>query len=98
MLLFLAEWKLVEEKTECSGSEINKGKFETVEECASECKGEASMFAFGTNDFGKKRCYDEGCKCLCETSASEKGSCEKVDHDGYRLFRYSKGDYHVFLR
>ena len=46
------------------------------------------MFAFGTNDFGTDRCYDDGCACLCETSASPLGSCNTVSHNGYRLYKY----------
>ena len=56
------------------------------------------MFAFGTNDFGTNRCNDDGCSCYCETSATEEGTCKRVDHNGYRLYKYgitnSKGDYH----
>ena len=47
------------------------------------------MFAFGTNDFGKNRCNDDGCRCLCETSATDEGTCNNVDHNGYRLYKYS---------
>ena len=86
----------METKKECSGSEITIGTLPTVDDCASQCKGEASMFAFGTNDYGTYRCNDEGCQCLCETSATEKGTCTRADHDGYRLYKYSKGNYHVF--
>ena len=89
---------MVEEKKECSGSEFENGKFHVVEDCASQCKGVASMFAFGTNDFGESRCYNDGCRCLCETSATEEGTCTTVDMDGYRLYKYSSpnlGDYYV---
>ena len=80
------------EKEECDGSEISKGKLPSVDDCASQCKGVSSMFAFGTNDFLKNRCNKEGCNCLCETSATEEGTCERVDHNGYRLYKYSKGN------
>ena len=87
---------MVAEKTECSGSEIDKGQLTSVDDCASQCKGVASMFAFGTNDFGTNRCNDKGCSCYCETSATVEGTCERVDHNGYRLYKYgmtnSKGD------
>jgi hypothetical protein len=89
---------LVAGKTECGGSEVGKGKLPSVDDCASKCEGVASMFAFGTNDFGTDRCNDEGCSCYCETSATEEGTCEREDHNGYRLYKYgisnSKGDYH----
>ena len=56
------------------------------------------MFVFGTNDFGNSRCFEDGCKCLCETSATEEGTCDRIKHDGYRLYQYSVptlGDYHA---
>ena len=94
----ILEWTLQASKTECSGSEISKGKLPSVDECASECKGISSMFAFGTNDYLKNRCDNNGCNCLCETSAAEEGTCDRVDHNGYRLYKYSKGHYHVRRR
>ena len=96
MYIYTLVWGLVEEKTECSGSEVSKGKLSSIDDCALKCKGEASMFAFGTNDFLENRCNEEGCSCYCETSATEEGTCEKVDHNGYRLYKYgitnAKGD------
>ena len=92
----ILEWVLLKAKAECDGSEINKGKLPTVDDCASQCKEVASMFAFGTNDYGTDRCNDDGCQCLCETSAREEGQCTRVNHNGYRLYKYSKGKYRVF--
>ena len=89
---------MAEEKKECSGKEIPKGEQPSIDKCASECEGVASMFAFGTNDFGNNRCSGNGCMCLCETSATKEGTCTSVNHKGYRLYKYgladSKGDYH----
>ena len=91
------DWELVAEKKECSGSETEKGTFHIIDNCASQCNGVASMFAFGTNDFGEPRCYNNGCRCLCETSATAEGTCNKVNHKGYRLYRYSnQGDYYLY--
>ena len=84
----LLEWSLVEEKKECSGDEISKGRMVSPGECASACNGVAAMFAFGTNDFGVPRCDSNGCQCLCETSAAEDGTCDSVQHMGYRLYRF----------
>ena len=83
----LLEWSLVEEKKECSGDEISNGRMLTPGECASACNGVASMFAFGTNDFGVPRCDSNGCQCLCETAAADDGTCNSVQHKGYRLYR-----------
>ena len=59
------------------------------------------MFAFGTNDFGTNRCdyggYD-GCRCLCELSATDEGDCTRVIHEGYRLYKYPNnniGNYYL---
>ena len=64
------------------------GRMESVEECAEACAGVSSMFIFGTNDFGKKRCNWKGCTCYCETSAAADGTCKVKNHRGYRLYRY----------
>ena len=61
---------------------------DSIDECAKTCNGVASMFAFGTNDFGVTRCYSDGCTCLCETGAKDDGTCDAVDHSGFRLYRY----------
>ena len=90
------EWELLVAKQECSGSEIDKGKLPSVDDCASQCKGVASLFAFGTNDFGTDRCDNvDGCTCLCETSATEEGICNTESHNGYRLYKYLEGNYHI---
>ena len=90
---------MLEAKKECSGSEISKGKLPSVDDCASQCEGVASMFAFGTNDYLTNRCNNDGCSCYCETSATEDGTCNSVNHNGYRLYKYgianSKGFFHV---
>ena len=47
------------------------------------------MFAYGTNDYGKTRCYkNRTCTCLCETLADQNGTCTQISHSGYRLYRY----------
>ena len=84
------------EKKECSGSEKRMGSFKHIYECASKCKGVASMFVFGTNDFGVNRCDSNGCECYCETSATVEGTCSQRNHEGFNLYKYNKGDYQVF--
>ena len=87
-------WELVATKRECSGNEYQVGQLSTLSDCATFCKsgaipGNATMFAFGTNDYGTNRCYsDEKCKCLCELAASSEGTCTQTNHKGYRLYRY----------
>lgn len=88
-IVFISDWVLVGEKTECRGSEIFKGKLPTVMNCATACKVTSSMFIYGTNDFGKDRCNTSGCSCYCETSATTKGTCDQKNHNGYRLYKYT---------
>ena len=85
-------WSLVGEKTKCSGRESAKGNVLSITECASHCKEESSMFIFGTNDFGGARCLKGGCECFCETSAKLDGSCELIDNNAFRLYKYNGGD------
>ena len=86
-LLFI-EWFLVGDKKECSGSYMDMGYISTIGECAEICKEHASMFAFGTSDYGVPRCSSAGCKCVCETATANGGACYEVTHNGYRLFKY----------
>ena len=68
---------------------------DSITECAESCEELASMFIFGTNEFGNDRCSSDGCKCICETSADDDGNCETVQHDGYRLFKFSKYHFEI---
>ena len=95
-LIFIVEWTIAAERKECSGSEISKSKKLNIESCASSCKGFSSMFIYGTNDFGANRCNSNGyCDCYCETSASNKGTCNMVDNNGFRLYKYTNRKYIV---
>ena len=82
---------------ECTGSEIVKPTTNDIEVCAQSCKGVASMFAFGTNDFGRPRCnvdkWQNGCACYCETAAMPDGTCSMASHNGLRLYKYEKGEF-----
>ena len=86
------DWELVANKKECTGNEYSEKNFSTLSDCAKFCKTgthKATMFAFGTNDYGTDRCYsDEKCKCLCELAASSEGTCTQRNNKGYRLYRY----------
>ena len=101
-------WLLVAEKKECGGAEIYKDNLESVEDCAAKCMGTASMFIFGTNDFGKIRCgtaqevgnskgKKDGCSCFCETTATTNGICPQIDSIGYRLYKYASQGNHYFV-
>ena len=69
----------------------------SVSDCANACKGNASMFIFGTNEFGEKRCDGDGCSCYCETDKN----CDMVPHNGYRLYTFigsSKYLYKIYAK
>ena len=80
---------LVAEKTECTDAEISKGYLPTFEECKAKCKGTSSMFSYGIKGYGRDRCDNSGCSCYCETSATTDGTCDQVNHNGYRLYKYT---------
>ena len=85
---WFVEWSLVGERQECGDAELFKGEMDSIGECAEACKDVAKMFIFGTNDFGNNRCYEDGCNCFCETSAEDNGTCNIVQNDGYRLYKF----------
>ena len=87
----LLKWSLVAIKMECSGEEIGNffWKARHLQDCAKSCVGLSTMFIYGTNDFGTTRCNNDGCKCFCETSATQEGNCTLTNNNGYRLYQYS---------
>ena len=94
---FLVFWTLVEENKRCNDggagnqAETAKGAQKTISNCATLCSHEgASMFRYGTNDFGGSNCHvRDGCQCYCEKSASSDGSCPMTVATGYYLFKYT---------
>lgn len=91
------EWTFEDERKECGGTETDVGSKKTLSECAKSCRGTSSMFIYGTNDFGDPKCTNsEGCSCYCEIS-SRGGECNKVDHNGYRLYKYKNVDKGTFI-
>ena len=81
------------DREECTGYDFEiKPYLQGAEECAFACKGVASMFIFGTNDFGTNRCSTSNrskCKCWCQKGASADGSCSAHNHNGYKLYKYT---------
>ena len=84
----IAQHELVAKGKGCSGINIDKGIFATIEMCAEECKNLSSMFQFGRNGTGG--CTTNGCACYCETAASADGTCDQKDKDYVNLYRYTK--------
>jgi len=89
-----ADFMMVGERIECSGADINRGVQSSVEDCAASCEGEATMFIYGTNEFGNPRCDDSGagCRCYCETAAFDWGQCQTAPHNRYNLYRLLPSD------
>ena len=84
-----AGYELVAMKEECNGAEDLIQNSPSLAACAESCSGKASMFAYGTNEFGNNRCYSDGtCKCLCEIASANDVCNEQVEHLGYNLYKY----------
>ena len=89
-------WELVAEGQECFDPEgqphiiyTENEEINSVDGCATKCKStKASMFSFGTLDYGDPGCNDKGCQCICEISASKDGSCKHVINSAVRLYKY----------
>ena len=98
-------WELVEKGQECNENNDQKHILHTeevgivsVNDCAAKCKlTKATMFAFGTLDYGKPGCNDKGCQCICEIFASEDGTCTKISNVAVHLYRYKTPGNHFTL-
>ena len=92
-------WSLVEEKKGCFEVDQEPHKFYSITRCSTECQKVASMLTYGTNDFGEVACEaqniadrikdTQACECNCLKGAFANGTCELVDNDVYRLYRYT---------
>ena len=77
---------MVGERDSCRTVEFRAGDFQDVKECYHACKSKSTMFIFGRP--GSKRCYSNGkCRCYCETTASKDGTCNRIRHIHYNLYR-----------
>ena len=38
--------------------------------------------------FDDNRCFYNGCNCACETIAKNDGTCPRISHNGYRLYKF----------
>ena len=62
--------------------------FATIDECSEECKKKYStVFAYGTNDFGRRGCIDDVCKCQCINTDDDE-TCESVNHEEYWFYKF----------
>ena len=77
-------FKKLAAKVECGPNHTDKGYKKTAYDCAKACAGTASMFIYGTNSFGTKRCNSKGCRCWCEHGT--RSFCQKKRHTGYNLY------------
>ena len=81
-------WLLVAEGKTCKDSEtvtvVDKGKFNSIIDCASACKAKLqnTMFAFGN----AKDCKTTGCTCQC--IEAESGDCGKSSNEDLTLYKF----------
>ena len=82
-------WFLVAERKSCKGRFGGVVKTSTTGECARKCNGVSSMFIVGINDFGGYGCMNGQCDCYCAKSATIDGTCEMLNHNSYRLYKFN---------
>lgn len=75
------EYELVAENRECFGNEFPTGNSPSVSMCASSCKSISSMFIFANREEDKR--------CICETIATNDGSCNMANIDGFNLYKFT---------
>ena len=77
---------------ECTTYDDHKGLVDSVGSCGTLCKEEASMFVFGTQDYGGSSCErimgQMLCNCSCEWYATDQGTCTTKDNPNVNLYRY----------
>ena len=76
------------ERVECGGkvNPLYQGNITTIDACAQLCHGKATLFKYGTNDYGNQMC----CHCSCMEGATEAATCHQTPHNGYRLYKYEE--------
>ena len=89
-------FELVAEKSRCPGSRFSLHWIKTIEECASGCKSETSMFIYGRSDTAN--CDHRGCYCSCEQTVTD-GQCTRgpTDDNYYNLYRIVLGTDILFI-
>ena len=92
-----AEWEVIADRTTCKENSKKIGYVKTEADCGNACRKEGNLFVYGTNDFldgkGFQRCSGSKCLCYCYYPiASADGTCTKQANNGYRLYRFNKGN------
>ena len=65
---------------------------ESIEMCASACRGESQMFTFGLNTPSNSRCNPDGkCACYCEVDTADFKCKTQEVHTGYDLYAFTQG-------
>ena len=89
---------MIARKSSCPDvASVEQEKQESVEGCANQCRGEYGMFVYGTNEYGKKRCFTEDevlmCNCYCFVD-SLTYKCPDINaHAGYNLYVFKGREY-----
>ena len=74
------------ENRSCTSEEvIGFDLVQTVEECASKCRGRTSIFIYGRDGFCS---IEKGCICYCEAGASDDGTCDMAYFPNYDLYSF----------
>ena len=84
--VYLVGFIMAFENEQCVSTKTSNVMTETKEECAIKCLGKSSMFLWGTEG-----CIGSDCPCICETSASDDGSCEREPRNGINLYKFITG-------
>ena len=84
--VYLVGFIMAFENEQCVSTKTSDVMTETKEECAIKCLGKSPMFLWGTEG-----CIGSDCPCVCETSASDDGSCEREPRNGINLYKFITG-------
>ena len=93
---FLLGFTLVAKQKECDGAETFKGYLANIDECATACRGESQLFAYGTNKHGENRCNgntrrNRRCRCNCQIPTNNFQCNSQIVNDGYNLYKFQGG-------
>ena len=83
------DYALVAHQSHCTGTDTKKGDMDSIEDCASACRGEFQLFTFGLDTAGNSRCGSNGkCQCWCEAETEDFKCKTQEVHTGYNLYAF----------
>ena len=84
MLTGGTEFVLVKDSAECTGSEDNVDRTDTLKGCSAKCLGRSRWFIYGKQG---RRCNAGGCKCFCEVPGEN--VCTQTSNNNYNLYEFA---------